>query len=273
MQKKLTQIVALDRRVWLFGLCAALAVVLGFFTFSGLTAIDIVSQAGFWIELAAFVLFLSALWRTFSEDIRTFTWQSIDWKTAALVGACGIILIVHETPGFKILMDEVMLLGTSMSMHFDKLAVVPMRGNDIQGTFNMLDGMLDKRPLFFPFLLSLVHDATGYRPENAFALNGVLTFVLLSLSALWGRLMAGMAGSWLAVLLLTGLPLLGQNSLGGGFELLNLTMIVGTLLLGACFIQRRTDASMSAFCLAALLLCQTRYESVLIPSLLPPPQP
>ncbi|MFA5262285.1 MAG: hypothetical protein WC378_00560 [Opitutaceae bacterium] len=264
MQNTLMQIVVLNRRVWLFGLCATLALVLGFFTFSGVVAIDIVSRAGFWVELTSFVLFLCALWRTFSSDLKVFDWRSIDWRTVALVGACGTILLVHEAPGFKILMDEVMLLGTSMSMHFDKLAVVPMRGNDIQGTFNLLEGILDKRPLFFPFLLSLVHDATGYRPENAFALNGILTFVFLSLTALWGRLMAGRPGSWLAVLLFTGLPLLGQNALGGGFELLNLTMALATLLLGSRFILRRDDASMAAFCLSALLLCQTRYESGLI---------
>jgi hypothetical protein len=264
MQNTLTQIVVLNRRVWLFGLCAALALVLGFFTFSGIMAVGIVSKAGYWIELVAFVLFLCALWRSFSGELRTLDWRSIDWKTGALVGLCGAILLVHEAPGFKILMDEIMLLGTSMSMHFDKLAIVPMRGNDIQGAFNLMEGMVDKRPLFFPFLLSLVHDASGYRPENAFALNGVLTFVFLTLAALWGRLMAGRPGSWLAVLLFTGLPLLGQNALGGGFELLNLTMALGTVLLGARFIHKRDDPSMAAFCFSALLLCNTRYESVLI---------
>jgi hypothetical protein len=29
-----------------------------------------------------------------------------------------MVLIVHESFGFKIVMDEVMLVGTSMSMHF-----------------------------------------------------------------------------------------------------------------------------------------------------------
>ena len=93
------------------------------------------------------------------------------WRIPALILGCGLVLLVHEKYGFKILMDEVMLLGTSMGMHFDKHPLVPVRAHDLQGAFQLLDGQLDKRPLFHPFLVSILHDLTGYRPENVFALN------------------------------------------------------------------------------------------------------
>jgi hypothetical protein len=41
-----------------------------------------------------------------------------DWASLAVVGLGGTVLIVHESFGFKIVMDELMLAGTSMSMHF-----------------------------------------------------------------------------------------------------------------------------------------------------------
>src|SRR5262249_14356319 len=145
------------------------------------TAIIFVSNAGFWFVLASFALFVRALWRTYRDALRAFRWSSIDWVSVVVIGLGGVVLLVHETFGFKILMDEIMLLGTSMSMHLDKTVLVPVRGNDIQGTFVILDGMMDKRPLFFPFLVSLLHDLTGYRPANAFVLNGALTFVFLGL--------------------------------------------------------------------------------------------
>jgi len=160
-------------------------------------------------------------------------------------------------------MDEIMLLGTSMSMHFDKTVLTPVRGNDIQGTFVIIDGMMDKRPLFFPFLVSLLHDLTGYRPANSFILNGCLTFVFLGLVNAAGRLLAGRVAGWLGVALFAGLPLLAHNATGGGFELLNLVMILGTLLLGARLVERRDESSMTAFCFSALLLAQVRYESVI----------
>jgi hypothetical protein len=176
---------------------------------------------------------------------------------------CGVLLLVHETYGFKILMDEVMLLGTSMSMHIDKTALVPMRGNDIQGAFQLLAGQLDKRPLFQPFLVSVLHDLTGYRPENVFVLNTVLTFLLLGLAYVTGKKIGGRGAGALSVLLLTTLPLLAQNATGGGFEILNLVMILGTLLLGMRYVEKRDGLSLEAFGLSGILLAQTRYESVL----------
>ncbi len=252
-----------DKRLWLFLLSGALAVVLGFFAIPGYAAINLVSETGYWFELVAFVLFLRALWLTFRDDLRSIHWRRLDWASVAVVALAGIILLVHETFGFKIIMDEIMLLGTSMSMHFDKVVLTPTRGNDVQGAFVILDGIMDKRPLFFPFLVSLLHDLTGYRPANAFVLNGILTFILLGLTYVCGRMLAGRRAGWLGVLLLAGLPLLGQNATGGGFELLNIVMILATLLLGARFVQKRDEASFTALCFSTLLLGQVRYESLI----------
>ncbi|MDB6093297.1 MAG: hypothetical protein JWM32_859 [Verrucomicrobia bacterium] len=252
-----------DKRLWLFLLAGLLAVVLGFFAIPGVAAIFFVSNTGYWFELAAFTAFVWALWYAFRAELLALRWGKLDWTTWAIIAASGTVLLVHESFGFKIVMDELMLLGTSMSMHFDKTVLTPVRGNDIQGAFVVLDGMMDKRPLFFPFLLSLLHDLTGYRPANAFVLNGILTFVFLALVNLCGRLLAGRRGGWLGVLLFAGLPLLGQNATGGGFELLNMLMILATLLLCMRFAGKRDEVSLTALVYSTLLLGQTRYESLI----------
>jgi hypothetical protein len=241
------------------GLAAA---ALAFALIPGATAITFVSRAGYWLVLAAFACWVWALLRTFRPDLRADAWRRIDPFGAALVAAGGTVLLAHEAFGFKIIMDEIMLLGTSMSMHFERVVQTPLRGNDIHGAFAILEGMVDKRPLFFPFLLSLVHDVSGYRPANAFVLNGVLTYVLLGLVWSLGRRLAGRSGGALGVLLLAGLPLLGQNATGGGFELLNLVMILATLLLGIRFAERRDGPALAAFVFSAALMAQVRYESV-----------
>jgi hypothetical protein len=258
----LAGVVRNPRFVLLIASCL-LAVVLGFLAIPDLAAIDLVSKAGFWFVLAGFVVWLHALWRCFGITARGLHWRRVDWISVGVVGLGSLILLVHETFGFKILMDEFMLLGTSMSMHLDKTALTPLRGNDIQGAFMIVQGMVDKRPLFFPFLLSLLHDFTGYRPENAFILNGALTFVFMGLVFSTGRMMASRAVGWLGVALCAGLPLLAQNCTGGGFELLNLVMILATLLLGARYVERRDASSMTAFCYSGMLLAQVRYESVI----------
>lgn len=252
-----------DRRCWLFLLTALLAVVLGFLAIPDLLAIRLVSNLGFWFVLASFLIWVRALWQTFASDIREIRWSSLDWLSLSIVAAGSVILLSHEKFGFKIVMDEIMLLGTSMSMHLDKTVLTPLRGNDIQGAFTIVEGIVDKRPLFFPFLVSLLHDVFGYRPANAFALNAGLTVGFLGLVFLAGRMLAGRIAGWLAVVLFTGLPLLAHNSTGGGFELLNLTMILGTMLLGVRWLRKRDSAALTAFCFSGLLLAQVRYESVI----------
>lgn len=253
----------MDRRIVLFLLVAMLAVIFGFFTLTPDQSLNAVIYGGYWAMLLLTLLFGWALYKIARES-----WTGLeDWKAkprwpAALVLGSGLLLLAHETYGFKILMDEVMLLGTSMSMHLDKTAVVPMRGHDIQGAFQLLAGQIDKRPLFHPFLLSVLHDLTGYRPENAFVLNTVLTFVFLTLAYLTGFRIGGRGAGAIAVLLLTSLPLLAQNATGGGFELLNLVMILSTLLLAMRYVERRDGPSLEAFGMSAILLANTRYESV-----------
>lgn len=250
-------------RMFLAGLSVLLSVLLGFVLIPDQQAITFVSKAGFWLVLLTFVIFCASLWVSFRSDLQSRDWLRFDWVSLVVVGLGGTVLMVHETFGFKIVMDEIMLLGTSMSMHFDKTVLTPVRGNDIQGAFVILDGMMDKRPLFFPFLVSLLHDVSGYRPSNAFVLNGMLTFVFLGLVNYTGRLLAGRVAGWFGVALFAGLPLLAHNATGGGFELLNLVMILGTLLLGTRLLQRRDEAAMTAFCYSALLMAQVRYESVI----------
>ena len=261
---KLPGFLLTDRRSVLLLLSAALALALGFFTLTADQSLRAIIYGGYWVMLVFTALFVWTGWKIIRDD-----WQGWPAMRAArrwpvvLVAVCGVVLLVHETYGFKILMDEVMLLGTSMSMHFEKMALVPMRGHDITGAFEVLGGELDKRPLFQPFLVSLLHDLTGYRPENVFALNTALTFVLLGLAYRAGSRIAGPGAGAVLVLLLTSLPLLAQNATGGGFEVLNLVMILATLLLGMRYAQKRDDHSLDGLILAAVLLAETRYESVL----------
>ncbi len=254
----------MDRRLVLFLSSAALAVILGFVAFTPEQSLTLVIQGGYWAMLLLSLLFGWSLVKVSRETPTNWAeWKSKPRWPAVLIAGCGLLLLVHETYGFKILMDEVMLLGTSMNMHFDKTALVPMRGHDIQGAFQLMAGQLDKRPLFQPFLVSVLHDVTGYRPENVFALNTILTFALLTLAYLTGCRLGGRGAGAVAVLLLTSLPLLAQNATGGGFELLNLVLILATLLLGMRYIERRDGHSLEAFGLAGILLANTRYESVL----------
>ncbi len=204
-----------DRRLLIAALVALVAVFLSFAAFPPDRALALMTAAGYWAMLGTFSWFLWSLWRLGRHD----GWKpgrptAGEWWIVALIGACGLLLLIHESYGFKILMDEILLLGTSMGMHFDKHPLYPIRGHDLQGAFQLLDGQLDKRPLFQPFLVSTLHDLTGYRPENVFVLNTALTFGLLAAVYRLVRRLVHPSAGILAVLLLTSLPLLAQNATG-----------------------------------------------------------
>lgn len=253
-----------SRRVWLVVLLAVFSLVIGLWALPTDPAITAAVKSGYWVLLALVALFARAAWRVGCDAWRARRPGRVELAALALVLAGGGVLLAHETYGFKVLEDEVLLLGTSMGMHLDRAAAYADRASDVQGPFQLVHLVLDKRPFLFPFVVALVHDLTGYRPDNPFYVNTVLGFVLLALLWLLGR---GIGGSpWagaVMVLLFSGLPLLGQQMAGGGFDLLNLVMLTAVVLLAREFAERRDAVSQEALVLGAVLLAYSRYESVL----------
>jgi hypothetical protein len=244
-------------------LIAALACRLGFWTFSPWTAVNLVQDYGYAVMLATFGLFVWSVVRLVCWNKVVESWRAGGWKIVLLIVGASAVLHIQEPHGFKVVNDEILQLSASQRMHFSREAQMVQRGYELGSNFELLQGDLDKRPLFFPFLISTLHDGSGYRPENAFILNALLTPVLLGLLYLVVRLVAGPAGGMSAVLLFITVPLLTQTVTGGGFEVLNLVMILATLYLGLHYAAAPSAATVGAFSLAGVLLAQVRYESVL----------
>ena len=179
-----------------------------------------------------------------------------------LVAAAGF-QFVHEEFGYKILMDEYNLTATSFNMHVNKTAFTPTRGLETRGDFEFVDGYIDKRPYLFPFLVSIVHDLTGYRVSNPFILNALLTCGLFLVVYLTGFHLGNKRGGILAVLILAGLPLIAQNATGAGFELLNFLLIALSLYLSLSLAARPGLDKESLLVLSVILLAHVRYESIL----------
>ena len=184
------------------------------------------------------------------------------WILALIIAAAGFQL-VHEDFGYKILMDEYNLTASSLNMHLDKSAFTPTRGKIVQGEFEVIDGYIDKRPFLYPFLLSIVHDISGYRITNPFLLNPVLNLVLFLVIYLAGFHLGGKRGGVLSIILLAGLPLLGQNATGAGFELLNFLLLSLTVFLSLSLTARPGLDKETLLILSAILLAHVRYESIL----------
>ncbi len=249
----------------LFAASAVLAIWLAFVAVAPARAERLIVQGGYYYILAVF-----ALWVFFGARVaaaRRGVWTA--WLRAP--GLVGLFLVAAtafavwtDVFAHKVLFDEYVLEGTAWHMHLTKEVGTPLRAYDFSGTWLVIDTFLDKRPYFFAFLVSLLHDLTGFRLENVFVLNVALAFLLLAATywlvrAITGRVAPGL----IAVALLATLPLFGQNATGASMELLNLAMIAGVMLAAVLYLRAPGDDRLSVLVLGAVLLAQTRYESVL----------
>jgi hypothetical protein len=245
--------------------CSILTLSLSLYIIPDAWAIQLVKYFGIWGILITFCLFLFALRRPLTQWIQRGAFKGGWAQLPALLTilAATLYLHLHVDRGFKILYDEHAISSTAMSIYFEQQAYVQTAAHILDGATINSVGFVDKRPIFFPFLLSLVHLLSGFRPQNVFWLNSALSGLLLCLLYAIAHTACGRRGGILAVLLLTGLPLLAQNATGGGYEVLNLCLIAALLLTAFRYMQGRGSHGLNLMILTAILLANNRYESVL----------
>ncbi len=253
-----------QRYLWFgFIISVIAAFVLNFVVFDTEQSLQVVRYGGYWIITVSFVLFCFTLFpviKSFWHETSGF----FSWGLFSVIFVLGLLLFVHEPWGYKVLMDELNLVVTSLAMHLDREVIIPLALQRVGGELFFGSELVDKRPVFFPYLLSVLHDLTGYRPSNVFVLNGLLSFCLVGLLYLLGQKISQCRkGGVMAVVMIVSLPLVALNATGAGFELLNLVMILLVMLLAVQYLQQRDDSTMNALVLAGVLLAHTRYESAL----------
>jgi hypothetical protein len=251
-------------RVGLFAMAALAAFYLGFVYFSVDEARATVRGTGYYVMLLTFVLWLVACGRSWRRRAvgDPAAPAGKDWLLGfLLIGAMTGLALAHETFRSKILYDEYVLQSTAYNLHFFRDNSAMVRGYEIQGVFISTDSYVDKRPMFFSFVLSLVHDLTGYRRENVFLLNSLLCVVTLGLAWWVGWRLNGRKGALLAAGLLGSLPLFTQNASGAGMELLNLCMLFVVIIAACGWLERLDESRLDVFVLSVVLFAQTRYES------------
>ncbi|OHE70881.1 MAG: hypothetical protein A2007_01095 [Verrucomicrobia bacterium GWC2_42_7] len=259
------------RNILLLSLLVAIsihALFFGNFAFEAKTCVEYAKMSGYWFTFAAVACFFFCIYRWVKPHIlKVFLLDRRAWirfiPSLITIIASIIFIRTHERTGFKIVMDEPVLVATSMGMHVNRQVVLPGRCHYLNNTFCILNGGVDKRPLMFPFFVSLLHDTIGYRPENAFVLNFIFTIFFIVIAYACGYTMAEHAGGIPSVLLFTSLPLLTSTSNGAGFELMNLTFLALVFLLSIFYLKTPNKVTLSALCLSTVILSNVRYESVL----------
>ncbi len=251
-------------RLLLLVASGALAVAFGFVLVTPTTAEQLIAGGGYYYMLGLFALWVFFACRV--AQARREVWRGWlrrpGWVGVALAVATAFVLWA-DTYQHKVLFDEYVLQATAWHMHATKEIGTVVRAYDLFGTWQPIDTFVDKRPYFFTFLLSLVHDLTGYRIANVFVLNSALAAAFLAMTYWFARQLANRVGGLLAVALLATLPLVGQNATGAGMEMHNLAMLLFTLCAALLYLRAPDLDRAALLSLSAVLLAQSRYESVL----------
>ncbi len=254
----------MTKRILLFVLIVLLAVQLGFLAFSPSQALNLIKDYGYAAMLLTHALFGWCLWKSLREETKRWRERVAHrWGVMIFLLLATAYLHVNERHEFKIVADELVIGNAAMQMHFERESALVVRAYDYASNYTVFTTVVDKRPLSFMFLLATVHDLTGYRVENVFWLNALISLGLVSVVFLVTMRLGGIKGGLAGVLLLCGVPLITQNATGAGFELYNLFMIFVALWLGIRYAERPDRVRLGAFLLSGVILAQVRYESAL----------
>jgi hypothetical protein len=248
----------------LFLLVGLLAYAIGYVAVPTVTAGHIIAGWGYYYMLTVFSMFVYYACRLARSRSRVWKeWLRRPGLAGAAIAAGTLFAVWSDSFRHKILYDEYVIQGTAYEMHATKQVSTILRAYNLGGTWLSIDTYLDKRPYFFPFLVSLVHDFTGYRVANMFAVNVACAAALLGLLYWITREIAGRAPALLAVAAMAMLPLFGQNATGAGMDLNNLMMIALVACIGVLYLRAPDDDRLSLFAVGGVLLTESRYESVI----------
>ncbi|MBI2603442.1 MAG: glycosyltransferase family 39 protein [Deltaproteobacteria bacterium] len=193
---------------------------------------------------------------------QSFTWnRRVGWGLLAVIALSMVVWFGVER-GFKVLADESNHLAISRSLTFDKKAINVTQGQFFYDNFRPITSEIPKRPLLFPFLLSVVHSFLGYDIANAFALNGIILFLLLGLVFFWiGRTRWGVWGGVAAALLVAAQPIVGLNAASAGYDLLACLLLIWSLFLVFKLCEKRDSQTIALLWVSLILLSNVRPES------------
>jgi len=249
------------RKIILFIAIAAISLSVGLFLPIN-TLKAVYNSYAYYFLLLSFLLWAAVIARVYIKNIRVIAGRHYVGIIMSVVIITAIFFM--SPPKFKILNDEATLVGISMMMHEDKISSAPVQGYYYGDSANLRRELsVDKRPLLFPFLTSLVHSVLGYRAYHGFVVNYLSAILILILSYIFISGMFSRSLAVIAVLIFSGCPIFVIWITSSGFETVNLLFIILTFIFFHKFLQDESIDNAELLILTLILLAQCRYESLL----------
>jgi len=215
----------------------------------------------YWTMPVVLVLALAAgIWRWRSgQGVRA---AARLWPGAVAAVSLAALVFALVPTQMRVQFDETSIVGCSQNMHLQRAALLTTGAVPFEGGIVHLENMMDKRPPLFAFLVSLLHDVSGYRIENAFAVNAGLLALALLLVFAAARSRLPLPAALAAPFLLLAVPLTSVVATSAGFELLAAVLFTLVLLAALDFVRQPDTVRFVAFLASGVLFANSRYESL-----------
>lgn len=183
------------------------------------------------------------------------------WVWFGIFSFCTMIFL-SSPPYLRVLSDEATLIAVSQWMALATRCELVTSAVEYGFALRPLDFHVPGRPLLFPFFVHLFHLLSGYRVENAFALNFVTLTSLFGAIYFLFKKTLGAAWGICAILLIAAQPVLIEAATSAGFDLFNLLFMVLSFACLMFFLTRPDAVSFQLLWIHLLLLSHIRYESI-----------
>ncbi len=213
--------------------------------------------------------------RAFYNALRPRFAGKIEWSKILVPLGIGLIfstIIGFAVEGeFRVLADQTNLLGSALSLHLDRTYQNITEGYFYYDSFHPIVSELDKRPALYPFLISILHDLTGFSASHGFVVNllvawaiGTLFFVAIT------SVTKSKTSGVLALLMLLAIPTFSQVVRSSGFEALNMFFLSSFYWQAYVYLRDPDEDKLELILYLVLGSALCRYESIVltVPALL-----
>jgi hypothetical protein len=191
------------------------------------------------------------------------------WPGILIAFGLTCVVFLSVKVDFKTLSDETNMLSVSRSMSANKTVLNCTMGKFYYGNLNCINEEIEKRPLVFPFLVNILHTLTGFRYQNAFALNFIIMFLFLAGVYMATRKVLDGCSATAAMFLILSYPVFTIYGTSAGFDLFNSAFFVLLMAVVYHFIKSPSSESFAFLFASLLVFANIRYESSIFLLLVP----
>lgn len=255
----------LNRLNWAFILTTAIGLLLWRFRTASLGQAEWVQwNLAYGAMSLCWVLWLYAMARVLRESIAALT--QIRFELAGVL-LWGVALLFfwsrHEPVLFKVNFDEPQHAAVALSMHLDGRFALPYATAGWDENLQILKYTSSSRGGFYSYLVSLLHDFTGYSASNPFLLNkAAFLLFLLTIYTMIKKVCVSRTIAITSVLLASSIPLFAQTTLSGSYDITNLAFLAIYTLAILLYAEKDSPSRFMFAACTGVILALVRSESL-----------